>query len=204
MQKKLIRYRDLRKLDPADLSARDKILRTAMILFNQNGIHTTGIDRIIEEADIAKMTFYKHFVSKEVLINEYLKESDTARFWNLNRFTANISDDPLKQLLAIFDYLEDWFNDPDFKGCPFSRGLSDYGTQKDSQNYKLIQMHFSSWTKFVEERLLKILKPVQIKTVMPQLLSLILGSTTLALAGASPKVAQINKKLAEKILTDPR
>lgn len=40
---------------------RDSIITTAMRLFNQYGFTNIGIDRIIDESGVAKMTFYKHF-----------------------------------------------------------------------------------------------------------------------------------------------
>ena len=39
---------------------RERILATAIRLFNEVGVHTTGIDRIIEESGVAKKTFYHH------------------------------------------------------------------------------------------------------------------------------------------------
>ena len=47
---------------------RDSIITTAMRLFNQYGFTNIGIDRIIDESGVAKMTFYKHFPSKNQLI----------------------------------------------------------------------------------------------------------------------------------------
>ena len=48
--------------------ARKRILETADRLFYQDGIRAVGIDRIIAEAGVAKMSLYKHFPSKDDLI----------------------------------------------------------------------------------------------------------------------------------------
>ena len=48
--------------------ARQRILETADRLFYQDGIRAVGIDRIIAEANVAKMSLYKHFPSKDDLI----------------------------------------------------------------------------------------------------------------------------------------
>ena len=53
-------------------SARDRILRTAHDLFYRDGIRATGIDRVIAESGVAKLTFYRHFPSKNDLIRAYL------------------------------------------------------------------------------------------------------------------------------------
>jgi AcrR family transcriptional regulator len=55
-----------------DLSARDRILRTAHDLFYADGLRATGIDRVIAEAGVTKVTFYRHFPSKNDLILAYL------------------------------------------------------------------------------------------------------------------------------------
>jgi AcrR family transcriptional regulator len=45
-----------------------KVLDTSRQLFNQDGFHNVGVDRIIESSNIAKGTFYKYFQSKEQLV----------------------------------------------------------------------------------------------------------------------------------------
>lgn len=188
--------------DPSTLSGRDKVLRTALILFNKHGVHTTGIDRIIAESKVAKMTFYNNFASKDALIRAYYCEVEKERFANLARHTTGKTADPRKQILGIFDYLEEWFNSPEFNGCAFARGLSDFSDEKDSENYACIQGHYARWSNFVGERVAQLLKPAKAKVAVPQILTLILGSVAFRLAGAEPTIAQANKKLVEKILED--
>src|SRR4051794_11702142 len=53
--------------------ARQRILETADRLFYQEGVRAVGVDRIIAEAAVAKMSLYKHFPSKDDLILEVLK-----------------------------------------------------------------------------------------------------------------------------------
>mgnify|MGYP000467494959 CR=1 FL=1 len=99
------------------LCARERILLTATKLFYSRGIRSTGIDLIIAESGVAKMTFYRHFPSKQSLILEYLRSSQC--FW-LDRFTEDLekkSKDPKKRLLAAFDILEDWCKNKNFDGC---------------------------------------------------------------------------------------
>jgi AcrR family transcriptional regulator len=58
---------------------RERILQTASDLFYLEGLNSVGVNRIIEEADVAKATFYRHFPSKELLVLAYLDEMD--RLW---------------------------------------------------------------------------------------------------------------------------
>lgn len=98
---------------------RDRILDVASRLFYQNGIRAVGVDTIIAQSDVAKMTFYKHFKSKDLLVLEFLKRRDELwRAWfenALNRLAPNVEDRPL----AIFDALEERFSSKEFRGCAF-------------------------------------------------------------------------------------
>lgn len=200
MEQLVSNCRDLRVEDPSTLAAKEKILRTAIILFNKHGVHTTGIDRIIAEADVAKMTFYKHYPSKTDLIIAYLQVKHDARFSQLKKHTTDKSADPFKQILGVFDALKEWFEESDFNGCPFVRGLTDFNLEKDPLIYAQVEAHFSQWSSFFKDRLTKILKPSKVETALMQLMTLVVGTVAMALATKSPKTASINKKLAECIL----
>ena len=63
---------DLAGQSLSDLAPRERILKTASDLFYRFSIHTVGIDRIIAESGVAKMTFYKHFPSKDELVVAYI------------------------------------------------------------------------------------------------------------------------------------
>ncbi len=102
----------------ATSTRRDQLLETATDLFYRNGCHTTGIDRILAEAGVAKMTLYKHFKSKENLVlaaaerfNEKLKEEfeEAVEAENLP---------PRERLLIMFDFMDKWVRRDDFCGCP--------------------------------------------------------------------------------------
>ena len=54
------------------MSKKDDIISTALHLFNSYSYNSIGIDRIISESGVAKMTFYKYFPSKAKLIEECL------------------------------------------------------------------------------------------------------------------------------------
>lgn len=51
---------------------RDILLDTAERLFYAEGFHATGVDRVVAEAGVARMTLYNHFPSKEALIEAVL------------------------------------------------------------------------------------------------------------------------------------
>ncbi len=57
-------------------AARERLLRTASDLFYREGIHAVGVDRIVAEAGVTRATFYRHFPSKEDLVEAYLGVED--------------------------------------------------------------------------------------------------------------------------------
>lgn len=112
-------FLNMNKSTQPSSAPRDRILETASQLFYQNGIRAVGVDTIIAQADVAKMTFYKHFKSKDLLVVEFLKRRDEMwRAWfesTVCRLAPNAKDRPL----AVFDALEERFSRQDFRGCAF-------------------------------------------------------------------------------------
>src|SRR4029079_6900968 len=99
--------------------ARQRILETAERLFYQEGVRAVGIDRIIAEARVAKMSLYKHFPSKDDLILEVLKyreEIVLGFFRSAMERHVKKAKNPLR---AFFAALKDFFESPGFRGCPF-------------------------------------------------------------------------------------
>jgi AcrR family transcriptional regulator len=101
-------------------SARERILDTAYELFSRHGTRAVGVDRIIAECGIAKMTLYRNFPSKNDLILAFLERRDElwTRAW-LQAEAQRRGTTPAQRLLAIFDTFEGWFARADFEGCSF-------------------------------------------------------------------------------------
>jgi AcrR family transcriptional regulator len=99
-------------------SARDRLLAAANELFYEEGVHTVGIDRVIERAGVAKASLYSVFGSKDGLIRAYLSLRHDAR---RERITTALEqyDNPRDRLLGVFDALGASFAMPGFHGCAF-------------------------------------------------------------------------------------
>src|SRR3954464_13311481 len=94
--------------------ARQRILETADRLFYQEGVRAVGIDRIVAEAAVAKMSLYKHFPGKDDLILEVLKYREVGM---LEFFRAAMERHGKKTkvpLRAFFAALKDFFQSPGF------------------------------------------------------------------------------------------
>jgi AcrR family transcriptional regulator len=192
--------KDLRGDTIESLKPRDRILKTACALFNEYGVNTIGIDRIIAESSVSKRTFYNHFPSKNELIAAYLESKDWLRFSDLDKYVSRMKGNPRDEILVIFDFLEQWFSEKDFNGCAFSRGLSDFNNEDAKPLRAIVDLHFAHWTEFIKERLTKLVKPDKITTLLLQLLSLITGSVIVTQGTGDLRVAQFNKKIARELL----
>src|SRR3954466_5852337 len=103
-------------------TAREKVLAAATQLFYKHGINSVGVDEIVRKSGVTKMTMYKHFGSKDALAAAFLE--DIYRQWSA-WFTQRVSvlskaaRRPEDRALTIFDALKEWFETPEFRGCPF-------------------------------------------------------------------------------------
>jgi len=110
---------------------KDYLLDEAIRLFNRYGYHAMGVDRLMAETGIAKTTLYRHFGSKEGLILAALAKVDEASRDEMRAFVEKASNDPVKRILAIFDLLATWFDDAEFKGCPFVAAAGEFSALSD-------------------------------------------------------------------------
>jgi len=110
---------------------RDHLVQTALDLFQRDGFHATGIDKILAESGVAKMTLYNHFRSKEELILACVRRTDEAWRNAVMKKIENSSKDPRGRLLAVFDAVEDMIEDDRFCGCFFVRAANEFREPED-------------------------------------------------------------------------
>jgi len=112
-------------------SARDRLVDAALDLFQREGFHATGIDRILARAGVAKMTLYNHFRSKDELILAAVRRADE-RFRNwFTREVERRAAEPRQRLRMLFEVQGEWHARPEFQGCVFGGAASEYA---DSDN----------------------------------------------------------------------
>ncbi|PWN71080.1 TetR/AcrR family transcriptional regulator [Chryseobacterium phosphatilyticum] len=118
---------------------RERILNTSMILFHQQGYNSTGINQIIEEADVSKASFYQHFKSKDDLCIEFFNKR--FKYWvsELENFTSGAKTLEEK-FLKSFDFLIYMNQKEDFRGCSFLNIMSEIPVDK-IEIHKIIRDH---------------------------------------------------------------
>ncbi|MET0454189.1 MAG: TetR/AcrR family transcriptional regulator [Mycobacterium sp.] len=121
--------------------ARERITAAADKLFYWDGIHATGVDALIAEAEVSKRTFYQHFSSKNELIDTYLRNVDDAGGSPMERRLDTAGLAPRERLLAIFDTKATGR----FRGCPFHNAVVESaGTLTTAEN--IVRTHKQGFT----------------------------------------------------------
>ncbi|MHC8492931.1 TetR/AcrR family transcriptional regulator [Thalassospira sp. SM2505] len=184
-------------------SKRDDLVDTALRLFYTQGFNATGIDKILAESGVAKMTMYKHFKSKDELILAALQRRDEQfREWLAGEMTK-ASDHPREQLLAMFDALEQWFRGRAFKGlgfagCAFINASGEF-SQSDHPAHRLAAEHKQSVLDYIAGLCADAgaKDPV---TLAEQLALLKEGAIVTAQVRGLPDAAQTAKSIAKGLL----
>ncbi len=117
--------------DAARTTARDRLVAAAMTLFDQEGFHAVGIDRILRQAGVAKMTLYKHFPSKQALIVTVLERRLADYFGALDAATTKPDLTPRERLLTVFDVIAGVHSRPGYRGCLFLKAAGEFPDHDD-------------------------------------------------------------------------
>jgi AcrR family transcriptional regulator len=113
-------------------TGRERILEAAYELFGRSGVRAVGIDAIISQADVAKMTLYRNFASKSELAMACMQLREDR--WTIGWLQAEVlarAETPGGRLLAIFEVFSEWFAREGFEGCPFLTALLEFEDRDD-------------------------------------------------------------------------
>ena len=129
----------------------ERIVAVAREMFCRDGIHATGVDRILTAAGASKMTLYNRFGSKDALLHEVLRREGDA--WRAKFFSSVLatSDMPRRRLERMTEALADWFRGDRFYGCAFMNAVAEH-TKGDSRLRTLAADHHRKVLDFLTEQ----------------------------------------------------
>jgi AcrR family transcriptional regulator len=185
------------------MDKRQQLIETAFRLFYQHGIHAVGVNQILEEAKVAKKTLYTHFESKEKLLEAVLEYRD-ARFVDWASQRMQHAGNGKAAILALYDALDDWFNDrvetlAAFHGCLFINTCSEYG-DPTSAPHQLCKAHKQRIHELVKQQLKAI--PVADTDYMADMLTMLKEGAIVSAQVQGDKQAAIKaKRLVEQLLS---
>jgi AcrR family transcriptional regulator len=176
---------------------RERILDCAATLFYRDGIRATGIDRVIAEAGVAKMSLYNHFAGKDELVLAFLERRDEKwMLWLKTRVDAERSPD--KRLVTVFDALHEWFASRDFRGCAFINASVEYADEKSAATTAALR-HKARLRDFLEStaRAARMRKPDELAW---SLLLLVEGAIVTAQMEGRPDAAKRARRAAVTLI----
>lgn len=179
--------------------ARDRIMAAASELFYKEGVHTVGIDRIIAESGVAKMSLYNHFKSKDALIAAWLDEQHHGwREWFQAAIARQAEVSGESPLLAIFDVLHEWYQKPNFRGCAFINSAVEL-VHLDHPGYQITLAHQQA----VADYILILVQEADLphpEDLAKQLMILMQGATVVAMMHGCPNAAGQAKAAAAVLI----
>jgi len=182
----------------AGSARRDHLVETALKLFYEHGFHATGIDTILAESGVAKMTLYKYFKSKDDLILAALELRDRRWMEWFRETLKQRGKNPRQRLLAVFDLLAEWFRQEDFRGCMFINAASEY-CGLDGRIGEVAAQHKRLLRKELEQLALD--AGVKRPNVLADRISLLIeGAIVMALMEKSDRWAATAKEAAEFLI----
>ena len=167
-------------------AARNRILATADRLFYAEGIRAVGVERVLSEARVTRVTFYRHFPSKDHLITAYLAGRLGRDQDELAQLRRNHHDDSRAVLAGLADVLAQQISSPGFRGCPYANLTAEY-CDVDHPAREIAGRH-RAWLLREVEQLLEDVGVARAHIVAEQLVMLRAGAMAVASVGRTPSV----------------
>lgn len=157
--------------------AKCRLLRTASKLFLKRCYSEVGIDEIIERSGTAKATFYRHFPSKDLLVEAWLKAIHEGAEDQQQKILES-EGCAVQKISDSFEALADYMEKHDYRGCPYSNSCA--VTDPDNEVIrKQIEIHKHSSRNFYRKLCAEITKDLeQAELLGDRIFILYSGATT--------------------------
>jgi AcrR family transcriptional regulator len=159
-------------------------------LFYRDGVHSTGIDAVIEKAGVAKGSLYYIFGGKDELVAAYLLGRHEAWRQRVEAAQAGI-DDPDEKILAVFDAIADYVSLPEFRGCPFNNAAAEAPA---GEAQRLAIKEYRDWLRRSFVRLAADTGASDSEALADALIVLYDGALATAEMGGTPRAAALTAK----------
>lgn len=178
-----------------------RILDTALQLFMAHGYRTISLDRIASVAGTTKMTVYRYFANKDILIEAVLLQRDKqfrqALEDYINPYPAGIA-----AIKAIFDWHELWFQEKNFRGCMFINAVSEFADE-NRRFVHIAQHHKKMIENLIEKNLLSDFSKQNAAQLAIKINFLLDGAIIATQMQSHPNAAKNAWSAAKKLLAKP-
>ncbi|MFD4403388.1 TetR/AcrR family transcriptional regulator [Nocardia sp. NPDC058499] len=181
----------------ADESEAAQVLAAADRLFNERGVQAVGMDSIRDAAKLPLKRLYRLFPSKSALVCAVLEQRDRDVRTAITEYVEARADTPGERILAVFDYLLEWFAEPGFRGCLFINTVGELGGTSDDVG-RIARRHKLAMRDYLTELVTACSYPAQLAD---QLMILANGAmATAAVQGDGPHAARHARAAAATLL----
>ena len=174
---------------------RERILTTATELFRREGIAAVGVNRIIREADVAPMTLYRQFESKDGLVAASLEHWGTQWLHLLAEALDRRGDDPWSRFDGLWDTLEEWVAGDGFRGSFIANGAAELRREPGHPAHAVVAAHRAALRQLLED-LAKAAWAYDAAVLAAQLQVLVDGAIAAAAVDREPAAARGARELA--------
>jgi AcrR family transcriptional regulator len=176
-------------------TAREAVIEAADGLFYAHGVQAVGMDAVRTAAGVSLKRIYSLFASKDELIVAVLNHRTTV--WDSGLASASErATSARERILAIFDFLDAWFREPDFRGCAFINTHGELGASSTAVA-DAVREQKRSFQEYVARLVSDAGAPA---TLAPQLAILAEGAQTTAAIAGTPEAAHQARAAAETLL----
>jgi AcrR family transcriptional regulator len=179
--------------------AERQLVEAADRLFYERGIQAVGMDAVRAASGVSLKRLYQLFPSKRHLVETVLRRRDGDIRAALESYTAAAST-PVDRILAVFDYLYDWFGEPDFRGCAFINSYAELGGTAP-EIADIVRAHKQALRDLLTDLVRAADRPAELAE---QLVILANGAMVTAAIDGSPETARHARAIAQHLLTPPR
>lgn len=106
-------------INSVQVPMRERLIDAASELFYAYGLRAVSVDKVIDHAGTTKVTFYRHFKSKDDLVVAYLEQRAALERDGINAAIAHVDGDALGSLRLMSEHTGVAACSPGFRGCPF-------------------------------------------------------------------------------------
>lgn len=130
----------MRMIEPVKSAMRDRLIDAANELFYAQGLRAVSVDKVIESAGTTKVTFYRHFKSKDDLVVAYLERRASIEIDGITAAITASHNDPEASLRLISEQTGIVACIPGFRGCPFINAAAE-NPDPESSVRKVVAAH---------------------------------------------------------------
>ncbi len=174
---------------------RDDLIAAAGRLFAQEGFQGTGIERLLAEAGVAKMTLYKYFKSKDELVAAALERASVE---HIARLESSLEGAGVERVLSLFDALRSWCGSEGFSGCLLLNAVAEF---KDPEHpVRVVVRRHAERTRDLVRRLVSETPAADPDRLTDELMLLVEGSIELAAVQGCSSCTDTAKRAARTLI----